>query len=208
MKVLLVNGSPNEKRCTYTALSSAASGLGDNGVAAEVVWAGKAAVRPCIACGACANTQRCAYGTDDGVNGLIEKIQGADGVILGSPVYYAGVNGAFKAMLDRVFFAGGSTFAYKPGGSVVSARRAGTTVALDQLNKYLLISQMPVVSSVYWPMVHGTSSDEVALDAEGMQTAYQLGANIAWLLKSLEAGAAAGIEPVRLTTRARTNFIH
>jgi multimeric flavodoxin WrbA len=207
MKVLLINGSPNERRCTYTALEQVIEGLADGGVESELVWLGRSPVKPCIGCGACAKTQRCVFGAEDGINDLIEKAIDADGLIVGSPVFYAGINGSLKSVLDRLFFSAGSTFAHKPGGAVVSARRAGTTSALEQLNKYFLISQMLLVGSLYWPMVHGQSADQVVQDVEGMQVARQLGANTAWLLKSLEAGRAAGITPTTLENRAWTNFI-
>jgi multimeric flavodoxin WrbA len=207
MRVLIINGSPNEKRCTYTALAQTAKGLEDAGITSEIAWLGKDPVRPCIGCGACGKTQRCAFGADDGINALIEKGIAADGLVIGSPVFYAGINGSLKSTLDRVFFAASSTFAFKPGGAVVSARRAGTTSALEQLNKYFIISQMLLVGSLYWPMVHGQSAEQVVQDEEGMQTAYQLGANLAWALKSIEAGKAAGITPAIPAKRAWTNFI-
>jgi multimeric flavodoxin WrbA len=207
MKVLLINGSPNKERCTYTALTSVAQGCAENGVDTEWFWIGRGAIKPCVACGACSKTKRCAFGEEDGINDLIEKIAATDGVIIGSPVFYAGINGSLKAALDRVFFAGGSLFAFKPGAAVVSARRAGTTASLEILNKYFLITQMPLVSSFYWPMVHGSTAEEVLLDREGMQTAYQLGANISWLLKSIAAGKAAGVVPHVLENREWTNFI-
>ncbi|MDR1713317.1 MAG: flavodoxin family protein [Coriobacteriales bacterium] len=207
MKALLINGSPNERRCTFTALEQVAKGLEENGVEAEIRWLGREAVRPCLGCGACGETQRCVFGDEDGVNDLIDSIAAADALVIGSPVYYAGINGSLKAALDRAFFAAGSRFAFKPGGTVVSARRAGTTAALEQLNKYFTISQMPIVGSLYWPMVHGTSADEVLQDAEGVLVAYQLGANTAWLLKCIAAGREAGFEPTQPEQRARTNFI-
>ncbi|MDR3315953.1 MAG: flavodoxin family protein, partial [Coriobacteriales bacterium] len=206
MKVLLLNGSPNEKRCTYTALEQVARGLADGGVESEIVWLGKEPVKPCIGCGACQKTQRCAFGEKDGINALIEQAQAADGLVLGSPVFYAGINGSLKSTLDRLFFAASSSFAFKPGACVVSARRAGTTAALEQLHKYICIAQMPLVNSFYWPMVHGQAADQVLQDEEGCQTVYQLGANMAWLLKSIEAGKQAGITPTQPDARARTNF--
>jgi multimeric flavodoxin WrbA len=207
MNVLIINGSPKEKRCTYTALMQAANGLADAGITSEIAWLRKDPVRPCIGCGSCNTTQRCAFGANDGINDLIEKAIAADGLIIGSPVFYAGINGSLKSTLDRVFFAAGSTFAFKPGGPVVSARRAGTTAALEQLNKYFIISQMLLVGSLYWPMGHGQSTEQVVQDEEGMQTAYQLGANLAWVLKSIEAGRAAGIKPSIPENRVWTNFI-
>ncbi|MDR2587648.1 MAG: flavodoxin family protein [Coriobacteriales bacterium] len=207
MEVLLLNGSPNEKRCTYTALSQVAAGLEENGVGAHIHWLGAEPVKPCIGCGACGRTGRCAFGATDGVNALIEKAQATDGLVLGSPVFFAGINGSLKSTLDRLFFAASSRLAFKPGACIVSARRAGTTAALEQLNKYINYAQMPQVGSFYWPMVHGQAVEHVLQDEEGMQIAYQLGANMAWLLKCLEAGAAAGIRPTQPDKRARTNFI-
>jgi multimeric flavodoxin WrbA len=207
VKVLVINGSPNEKRCTYTALTQVMEGLRDAKIEAELVWLGREPVKPCIGCGACGRSQRCAFGAHDGINELIEKAIAADGLVVGSPVFYAGINGSLKSTLDRLFFSAGSTFAFKPGGAVVSARRAGTTAALEQLNKYFIISQMLLVGSMYWPMVHGQTAEEVAQDEEGMQVAYQLGANIAWALRSIEAGRAAGIQPYRPPSRAWTNFV-
>lgn len=207
MKTLLINGSPNAKRCTFTALSKVSEGLAKFTVDTEIVSLGEDPVKPCIGCGACSKTQRCAFGDDDGVNELIEKIIDADALVLGSPVFYAGINGSLKSVLDRVFFAAGSQYAYKPGGAVVNARRAGTTAALDQLNKYFLISQMPLVSSFYWPMTHGQSVEQMLQDEEGCQTAWQLGANIGWLLQCIEAGSKVGALPVQLEDRSWTNFI-
>ena len=207
MKVLLIVGSPNKKNSTNAALLEAARGLENNGVETEIAWIGDDPIKPCTACGSCNDTQRCIFGDDDVVNELIDKLQAADGLIVGSPVYYAGINGALKSVLDRMFFAAASSFAYKPAGSLVCVRRGGSTSALDQINKFFLISQMPVISSFYWPMVYGQNPEQVAQDIEGMQCSYQLGVNMAWLLKSLRAAKAAGIEPVRPEARAWTNFI-
>ncbi|MDR1421513.1 MAG: flavodoxin family protein [Coriobacteriales bacterium] len=207
MKVLLINGSPNKERCTYTALASVARGLTEHGIGTEMHWIGTEPIKPCVSCHACDSTQKCAFGETDGVNELIEKAAQADGIVIGSPVFYAGVNGSLKALLDRVFYAAGSRFAFKPGAAVVSARRAGTTAALEILNKYFLISQMPLVSSLYWPMVHGNTVEEVLQDREGMQVAHQLGANMAWLLKAIAAGRATGVTPSTPDSRERTNFI-
>ena len=209
LKALLLNGSPHREKSTFTALQQVRRGLEDGGIAAETVWLGDDAIKPCIGCGTCRSKglNRCAYGDDDVVNTLIEAVERADALVIGSPVYYSGINGSLKSALDRVFFAGGSSMAYKPAGAVVCARRAGTTAALDQILKYFLISQMPVVSSFYWTMVHGQNAKQVMQDAEGVQCAYHLGANMAWLLKSIEAGRAAGITPRILEERAWTNFI-
>ncbi len=159
----------------------------------------------CTACGGCARTGRCVV--DDGVNAAIEALAAAGGLIVGSPVHYASPAGALLAFLDRMFFAGADRFAHKPAAAFTSARRAGTTASLDVINKYFTISQMPVVSSTYWNMVHGGRAEDVAEDAEGLQTARNLARNMAWLLRCIEAGRKAGIEPPEAELKNRTNFI-
>lgn len=205
MKVLMINGSPNEKGCTYTALSEVAAALNAEGVETEIVSIGKQAIRGCIGCGGCAGKKRCVF-NDDMVNSLIEKMEQADGLIIGSPVYFASPNGNLISLLDRFFYAGGC-FAHKPAAAVASARRAGTTVTLDDLNKYFSIRQMPVVSSTYWNMVHGSKPEDVLQDKEGLQTMRNLGRNMAWLLKCMEAGKNNGILPPVAENADRTNFI-
>ena len=205
MKVLLINGSPNEKGCTYTALSEVAATLNENGVETEIASIGKQPIRGCIGCGGCAGKRRCVFG-DDIVNSMIEKMEQADGLIIGSPVYFASPNGNLMSMLDRFFYAGGC-FAHKPAAAVASARRAGTTVTLDDLNKYFGIRQMPVVSSTYWNMVHGSKPEDVKKDEEGLQTMRNLGRNMAWLLKCIAAGKENGVEPPMSENTNRTNFI-
>ena len=205
MKVLLINGSPNEKGCTYTALSEVAATLNENGVETEIVCIGKQPIRGCIGCGGCAGKRRCVFG-DDIVNSMIEKMEQADGLIIGSPVYFASPNGNLMSMLDRFFYAGGC-FAHKPAAAVASARRAGTTVTLDDMNKYFGIRQMPVVSSTYWNMVHGSKPEDVKKDEEGLQTMRNLGKNMAWLLKCIAAGKENGVEPPTSENTNRTNFI-
>ena len=210
MKVLLVNGSPHEHGCTHAALAEAAKALNEAGVETEFFWIGKGAIRGCVACGGCENRGRCAF--DDIVNEFIDRAPGADGFIFGSPVYYAGMNGSMVSFMDRAFFAGrrrreGNPFLFKPAAAVVSARRAGTSSALDQMNKYFLGGNMPVVPSRYWNMVHGNTPQEVAQDAEGLQTMRQLGRNMAWFLKLREAGEAAGIPLPEQEPRVATNFI-
>ncbi|MDR2907153.1 MAG: flavodoxin family protein [Bacteroidales bacterium] len=205
LKVLLINGSPNEKGCTFTALSEVAASLNAEGVETEIIHIGKKAMQGCTACGACKRSEGCAF--DDLVNVVAEKAKTCDGLIFGSPVYYASANGSMLAFLDRLFYSAGKTFAHKPGAAVVSARRAGTTAALDCLNKYFTISEMPVVSSQYWNMVFGNTPEEVKQDLEGMQIMRTLGKNMAWLLKTIEAGKAAGIELPQHEKRLGTNFI-
>lgn len=176
------------------------------GVETEFVHIGTKAIRGCIGCGKCREAKRCVF-DDDPVNEAIEKARACDGFIFGSPVYYASPNGAALAFLDRLFYAGGSALRYKPGAAVVSARRGGTTAALDALNKYFTINCMPVVSSKYWNMVHGNTPDEVRHDLEGMQVMRTLGRNMAWLLKCIEIGRAAGITTPEPEPPVRTNFI-
>ena len=202
MKVLLLNGSPNEHGCTRFALDEAARVLNGCGVETELLNVGREASGGCIACGACYKTGRCVRG--GGVNEAIEALNSADGLIVGSPVHYASPAGGLLAFLDRMFYAGASGFAHKPAACIVSARRAGTTASVDVINKYFTISQMPVVSSTYWPMVHGSTPEEVAQDAEGLQTVRNLARNMAWLIKCIKES---GIEPPKPDRGARTNFI-
>lgn len=209
MKVLLINGSPAKMRGTHTALGVVGEALKAEGVEVEEAWIGADAVHPCVGCGACsrAGDRRCVF-ADDVVNGLIEKMEQADGLVIGSPVYYAGANGALLAALDRMFYAGGSAMRFKPAAAVAVARRAGTTPTIDQINKYFQINCMPVVSSVYWPMAHArANAEEILRDEEGVQTMRTLGRNMAWLLKAIEAGRAAGVEPPALEPKVMTNFI-
>lgn len=205
MKVLLINGSPHEHGCTRAALDEVARTLSDCGVETELINIGTGSVAGCTACGGCTRTGRCVV--DDGVNAAIEALAAADGLIVGSPVHYASPAGALLAFLDRMFFAGADRFAHKPAAAFTSARRAGTTASLDVINKYFTISQMPVVSSTYWNMVHGGRAEDVAEDAEGLQTARNLARNMAWLLRCIEAGRKAGIEPPEAELKNRTNFI-
>lgn len=207
MKVLMLNGSPHEKGCTYTALSQVAGELNRAGIETEILHVGGKDVRGCMGCGACGKLGKCVFG-EDMVNDAVAKMRECDGLVVGSPVHYASAGGAITSFLDRFFYSGSSAAAHKPGAAVASARRAGTTAALDQLNKYFMISQMPVVSSQYWNMVHGQCPEDVKKDEEGMQIMRVLGRNMAWLLKSIEAGKAAGIDfPEAEAEKKRTNFI-
>lgn len=206
MKVLLINGSPKAKGCTYTALCEIAGELEKENIETEILHLGKDPIRGCTACGGCYKTGRCIF-NDDIVNIGIEKVKEIDGLIVGSPVHYASASGAVTSFLDRLFYAGGRTLAFKPGAAIVSCRRGGATAAFEQLNKYFTISNMPVVSSQYWNMVHGNTPDEVRQDLEGMQVMRVLGRNMAWLLKSIQAGKEAGIKLPEQEERARTNFI-
>ena len=207
MKVLLINGSPKAKGCTYTALCEIAKELEKENIEAEIFHVGSIPIRGCTACGGCSknNLSKCVF-NDDTVNIALEKAAEADGFIFGSPVHYAGASGMITSFLDRFFYAGNS-FQYKPGAAIVSCRRGGATATFEQLNKYFTISNMPVVSSQYWNMVHGNTPEEVKQDLEGMQTMRLLGKNMAWLLKSIQAGKDAGISLPEREPRAVTNFI-
>jgi multimeric flavodoxin WrbA len=206
MKVVLVNGSPKESGCTFTALTIVAEELKAAGMEAQIFQLGKAPMEGCRGCGYCNEHERCVI--DDSVNAFTELAKEADGFVFGSPVHFASASGKMTSFLDRVYFSSkGKQFRFKPGAVLASARRAGTTATLDQLQKYLTYAQMPVVSSHYWHMVHGNTPDEVWQDLEGVQIMRVLARNMAWLLRSLEAGRAAGIEPFPEETRIRTNYI-
>ena len=182
MHVLLLNGSPNADGCTFTALSEVAAALKTENVTSEIFQLGKKPVRGCIACGVCRERGACAF-QDDVLPALVEAVKRADGIVIGSPVYYAGPNGALCALLDRLFFSSGVLLKFKPGAAVVSCRRGGASASFDRLNKYFTINQMPVVSSQYWNSVHGFTPDDVRKDAEGLQTMRTLAHNMARLLR-------------------------
>lgn len=189
MKVLLINGSPKAKGNTYLALSEVAAALKVAGVESEIISIGAKPVQGCIACHKCAELGRCVF-KDDLYNLVCEKLKTADGLVIGSPVYYAGPNGSLCALLDRVFYSASSLLQYKPGAAVAVCRRGGASAAFDRLNKYFTISNMPVVPSQYWNMVHGMFPGEAAHDKEGLQTMRTLAKNMAWMLKNLTSGAA------------------
>lgn len=207
MKVLLLNGSAKEKGCTYTALAEIAAVLNQENIETEIICLGAAALRDCIGCLQC-NTKHpgCIF-DDDGINGIIAKAKESDGFVFGTPVYYAHPSGRILSALDRMFYSSKSAFAHKPGAAIASARRAGTTASVDVLNKYFTIAEMPVVSSSYWNMVHGNTPEEVKQDKEGLQTMRNLGRNMAWLLKSIEAGKNTGLTLPENEYGNRTNFI-
>ena len=206
MKVLLVNGSPNKKGCTYTALCEVEKELNKFDIETEMFYLGKKPIRGCTTCGKCVEIGKCVF-DDDPVNVALDKGNTSDGFIFGSPVHYAGSSGFIKSFLDRCFYSGSNVFAYKPGAAIVSCRRAGSTSAFDQLNKYFSINNMPIVSSQYWNMVHGNTPEEVLQDIEGLQTMRTLGRNMAWLLQSIEAGKNAGVAMPEKEDRIWTNFI-
>jgi len=210
MKVLLFNGSPHKDGCTYTALTEIAKTLKEEGIDSEIYQIGTQPVAPCKACYACGKLGRCVI--DDKVNEFIDYAADFDGFIFGSPVHYASASGAITAFLDRAFFAAAKAgkiniFLHKPGSAIVSARRAGTTAALDQLNKYFTITQMPIISGRYWNMVHGATQEDVKQDLEGMQNMRILARNMAWHLKCKDAAQKAGVSMPKQEETVFTNFV-
>lgn len=205
MKVLLINGSPHEKGCTYTALKEVAKALNEGQIETEIFWIGSRPLAGCMSCMGCRSKGSCVL--EDTVNEAAVKLDEADGIVVGSPVHYAAASGQITSFLDRLFYSNGGKLAYKPGAAVVSCRRGGASAAFDQLNKYFTINSMPIVSSQYWNQVHGNTPEEVMEDGEGMQTMRTLGRNMAWLLQSLEAGRKAGVTIPAPEERIHTNFI-
>ncbi len=205
MKVMLLNGSPNAKGNTRTALEECAKELNGCGIETELVNIGSGAIPGCRACGACARLGKCVI--DDAVNEFRFKLEAADGLVVGTPVYYASPNGSLMSFLDRLFFTGSGTFRYKPAAAVAVARRAGTVSSFDVLNKYFTICEMPIVSSSYWNDAFGQAPGQAAGDAEGLQTMRNLGRNMAWLLKCIELGKASGVTPPDNEYDSFTNFI-
>ena len=201
MKVVLINGSPHRKGNTFIALSEVAGALEKEGVQTEIIQLGIIAVQGCIACNKCAELGHCVF-QDTLYNQVREALQEADGIVVGSPVYYAGPNGALCALLDRVFYSCSELLAYKAGASVAVCRRGGASATFDRLNKYFTILNMPVVSSQYWNSVHGMRPGEATEDAEGLQTMRMLGRNMAWLLKGVKRE-----ERPEPELRVMTNFI-
>ena len=205
MKVVMINSSPHEHGCTYTALSEIASELERQGVESEIIHIGKSDIRGCIACGQCRKLGKCVF--DEAVNDTAAKLIEADGLIFGTPVYYAGISGQLKSYMDRLFFSCGRKLAYKPAAAVVSARRGGCTATFDDVTKYFTINCMPVVSSQYWNQVHGFTPDDVRKDEEGLQIMRTLGRNMAWLLRCIECGKKNGIGLPEREPGVSTNFI-
>lgn len=201
MKVVLINGSPHRKGNTFIALSEVAGALEKEGVQTEIIQLGIKAVQGCIACNKCAELGHCVF-QDTLYNQVREALQEADGIVVGSPVYYAGPNGALCALLDRVFYSCSELLAYKAGASVAVCRRGGASATFDRLNKYFTILNMPVVFSQYWNSVHGMRPGEATEDAEGLQTMRMLGRNMAWLLKGVKRE-----ERPEPELRVMTNFI-
>ena len=188
MKALLINGSPRERGCTYTALSELARALEAEGIETELVQAGASTTHGCIACGKCRETGKCVF--DDVVNETAPKLAEADALVIGAPVYYASPAGGAISFMDRLFHSTGIDMTMKVGASVVSCRRGGNTASFDVLNKYFTIAGMPIASSQYWNMVYGSTPEEVRKDLEGLQTMRTLGRNMAFLMKSIALGKA------------------
>lgn len=208
MKVILFNGSPKEKGCTFTALSEVEKALKAAGVETEIFYIGKQPVRGCIGCGSCAKPgeAKCAF-DNDAVYRAVEAAKEADGFVFGSPVHYAGMSAVMKSFMDHFFYVGSGVLANKPAAAVVSCRRGGATAALEQITQYFQNNNMPIVTSQYWNMIHGNTPEEVAQDAEGLLTMRTVGNNLAWLLKSIETARNAGVQVPEREPRQRTNFI-
>ena len=205
MKVILVNGGPHKDGCTNRALEEVEKILNVNGIETEIFWLGNKAISGCLGCGGCNNTGKCVIA--DKVNEFIDKVKETDGFVFGSPVHFAAISGSLSSFMDRVFYGRGNLFANKVAAGVVSCRRGGATAAFDEINKYFFISNMIVVGSSYWNMVHGNTKEQVEKDEEGLQTMRMLGNNMAWILKLIEAGKNAGIELPKKEKSIKTNFI-
>ena len=204
MKVLLVNGSSRSEGCTSVALGEVARALNEEGIETEIMFIGNQPLPDCIACGKCRELGKCVF--DDVANELSEKAKSCDGFVFGSPVYYAHPSGRLLTVMDRAFYSCGKNFAFKPAAAVLSARRAGNTASFDVINKYFTINSMPVVSSNYWNHVHGMKPEDVREDKEGLMTMYNIGKNMAWLLKCLELGRKNGITAPH-NEKIATNFV-
>ena len=203
-KVILLNGSPHEHGTTYRALSEVAATLEKEGVSAEIIHVGHLTIKGCSGCYACGKLKKCVH--DDIVNEIAEKFKEADGLILGSPVFYASPNGAFLALLDRLFYSSRFDKTMKVGASVVAARRGGLTASFDVLNKYFTISDMPIVSARYWNQLHGNNAEEAERDLEGLHTMRGLAKNMAFLINCIRLGKEQ-LPPIERESKVYTNFI-
>lgn len=205
MKVLLINGSPNEFGCTYTGLAEIEKTLRNEGIETEIVYLGTGDIAGCRACGACSSLGCCVI--DDIVNETAAKLDDIDGIVVGSPTYYAGMSGHLKSFLDRLYYSASGKLIGKPGAAIASCRRDGTGETVNAIHKYYGINNQPIVSSCYWNQIHGYTPDDVKQDLEGMRTMRIIGQNMAWMLKSIEAGKKAGIEYPVYEPSVYTNFI-
>lgn len=204
MKVLMVNGSSHKDGCTDAALNEIARSLKEEGIDSEIFFIGNEPMADCIACGKCRETGKCIF--DDGVNEFIEKAKDFDGFIFGSPVYYAHPSGRLITFMDRVFYSASKNFAFKPSAAIFSARRNGQVASMDVINKYFSINQMPIVSATYWNHVFGAKAEDVKEDIEGLNTMYNLGKNMAWMLKVIDLGKQNGINHPE-NEHLYTNFV-
>ncbi len=205
-KILLVNGSPNEKGCIYTALSEVAETLKKNDVDSELLWLGKKPMQDCIACYKCQQTGKCVF--NDIVNQTAERWDEFDGIVVGSPVYYGGPNGRLTSFLTRLFFSlGMHRLSGKIAAAVVSCRRGGSTVAFERLNMFFQMSNMVVATSQYWNQIHGFSAEDVRKDIEGLQIMRTLAQNISWLAKNIESGKKSDVEPPNYEPITLMHFI-
>ena len=182
-KVIIINGSPRADQCTGTALGEMAKVFAEEGIETELIHVGNKDIRGCIACGSCEKNGKCVF--DDLVNEVNAKLEKADGLVVGSPVYYSSPNGTLISFMDRLFYSAQYDMHMKVGAAVVSARRGGNTASFDVLNKYFSISGMPVATSTYWNQVHGFSADDVKKDAEGLQTMRNLARNMAFMIRAI-----------------------
>ena len=203
MKVLLVNGSSRQNGCTGVALAEIARALQEEGIDTEMFFIGNEAIPDCVACRKRRESGRCVF--NDSVNPFVEKAKQADGFVFGSPVYFAHPSARLLTFMDRAFYSGGGAFAFKPAAAVLSARRAGTTASFDVINKYFTICSMPVVSSTYWNQVYGQQPEEVQEDKEGLMTMYNIGKNMAWMLKCIALGKENGLQHPE-NPKVLTNF--
>ena len=192
MKIVLINGSRREQGCTYTSLMEISKVLKSEGIDTELFFLGVKVI-------------------DGHISELLDKVEeamkDADGIIIGSPVYFASPTGELISFLDRLFMKANASLKFKPAAAITTARRAGTTATLDVIHKYFLYNQMPIVSSRYWSMAFGNSPEEVVRDEEGMQIMQTVGKNMAWIVKSIAAGRAAGVKQPVAEPRISTNFI-
>lgn len=206
MKVVLFNGSPNAKGCTYTSLAHMAEIMNERGIETEIFHAAKSITRGCKGCGACEKLGRCV--ADDSVNEAIKLLKDADGFVFGSPVHYSSPSGDMVSFMDRLFYAAKDDMRYKPAAIVAVARRGGCTATFDVLMKYPTVNQMPVISADYWPMIHAQAKPEqLKEDEEGMWTLTTMAKNMAWMVKALDAAKKAGIEPEYEEKTIWTNFV-
>ena len=205
MKVILVNGGPHKDGCTNRALEEVKKTLEESEIETEIFWIGNKPISGCLGCNGCSKSGKCVI--DDKVNEFLDKAKEADGFIFGTPVHFAAMSGMLSSFMDRVFYGRGKLFENKVVAGVVSCRRGGASAAFDEINKYFLMTNMIVVGSQYWNMVHGSKKEDVEKDEEGLQTMRTLGKNMAWLLKSIEAGRKQGIELPKKEEVIRTNFI-